>query len=79
MPIMQAIIKNNRARIAKIVKDSREGWNYSQKDLAMRTGLSHRTIQSIEYGNRGCNWETLIPIMFVLNIDTKDILTLSIK
>lgn len=57
--------------LAKVIKDRREILKYTQADLAELTGLSARTIRSIENGQGSTKLFSWIKILEVLGLEMK--------
>ncbi len=51
------------------IKSRRKQLNYTQKDMAELTGLSERTIRSIENGEVSTSIESFIKILVVLGLE----------
>jgi len=56
---------------ANIIRNRRHFLKYTQSDIAELTGLSDRTIRSVENGEHNTSMETWIKVLDVLGLEMK--------
>lgn len=60
---------DNVKHLAAIIRNRRAALKYTQVDMAELTGLSDRTIRSIENGERSTTVESWIKVLDVLGLE----------
>jgi transcriptional regulator with XRE-family HTH domain len=67
--------KDDFLKLGYKIKYQRSKQGFSQLDLALKTGLTTRTISRIECGNIDPKYSTLVKIAKALDISLPDLLT----
>lgn len=70
---IEPIALNNIKKLGELLRDSREAEKITQGNLADISGISMRTISSLESGNyeRGTNLKTIYKLFSALNIESE--------
>lgn len=70
---VESVALDNRKKLGELLKTFREAENFTQESLADISGISIRTISSLESGNyeRGTKLKTIHKLFFVLNVESK--------
>lgn len=70
--VKESVALDNRKKLGELLKTFRDAENLTQQGLADTSGISIRTISSLESGNyeRGAKLKTIHKLFFVLNMQS---------